>query len=135
VNTAIIPQALKLLPVFLRWHFASRPLFIVKSYGAYASALAGVFSFAYLLRTLFSPWKAIADAYPSKGFNLAEIGSVFALNMTARGVGAVIRLGTIVVGIIAQAACAVCFAAYLAAWIAFPVLLPVSMITFFTTVI
>lgn len=134
MKTTLVPQAVKLLPVFLRWHFGTRPKHIVKSYFAYASAFAGVFSFAYLLRTLFSPWKAIADAYPSKGFNLAEIGSVFALNMTARGIGAFIRLGTIVFGIIAQAGCAVFFAAYLVAWIAFPLLLPLSLVTFIVTV-
>lgn len=135
MKTTLSAQALALLPTFLRWHFAKRPKQIVAAYFAYVGALSGMFSFAYLLRTLFSPWKAIADAYPSKGFNLAEIGSVFALNMTARGVGAVIRLGTIAFGIVVQTACLALFVAYLVAWMTFPILLPLSIITFLATVL
>jgi hypothetical protein len=123
--------AKRVLPDLLRWHFVRYPKVIARQYVAYAKALASVFSFFYLLRTLLSPWKAIADVYPSRGFNLAEISSVFALNMTARGIGAFIRLVTIVVGVLAQVACLAFFLSYIAAWIAFPVLLPLSIVTFF----
>lgn len=110
----------KTLPLFVRWHFLQHPKTILRQYAAYASALSSVFSFLYLLRTLFSPWKAIADVYPSKGFNLTEISSVFALNMTARGIGAVIRLCTIATGIVVELGLFAFFAAYLIAWVALP---------------
>ncbi len=116
------------LPTFIGWHFGKRPGEIVKMYVAYAKAVAGIFSFTYLLRTMFSPWKAIADVYPKKGFNLAEISSVFALNMTARGIGAVIRLGTIIFGVVMQAALLAFFVAYLLAWILFPFIIVLTVI-------
>jgi hypothetical protein len=134
MNPSLFSTAKRLLPDIIRWHFARRPLAIMREYKDYASALAGVFSFVYLLRTLFSPWKAIADQYPSRGFNLAEIGSVFALNMTARCIGAFIRVCVIIAGIAAEIVCLAFFIAYFVAWTLFPILLPLSLLTFLATV-
>jgi hypothetical protein len=135
VNTPLLALAKRLVPELLRWHFVRKPVAIGREYAAYAAALAGVFSFLYLLKTLFSPWKAIADAYPSRGFNLAEIGSVFALNMTARCIGAFIRVWVIVMGVVAEILCLAFFVAYFIAWIAFPLLLVGSGVTFLVTVL
>lgn len=109
--------------IFLRWYLLEMPRRIIDGYVAYAKALTEAFSFLFLLRTLFSPWKSITDAYPTKGFNLEKIAETFAMNCTTRMVGAVIRLGAICAGVIAQALCLAAAAAFLALWLLYPVLL------------
>jgi hypothetical protein len=111
------------LGMFLPWYVVQRPKEIVREYAAYAGAMAEVFSFAFLIKTLFSPWKAIQDSTPQKGFNLERWMESMALNMTTRMIGMVIRLLTIITGICVQIALVIGFATYLATWLAFPLLL------------
>jgi hypothetical protein len=118
----------ELLSVFIRWYFASRPAEIIHGYISYARAFNELFSFAFLLKTLLSPWKSIRDEYPSKGFNLEGILETFFLNITARGIGLVIRVIAMFVGLLVQAALIAGFGLYLALWMAFPLLAPVLII-------
>lgn len=108
--------------MFVRWYLAELPVGIVKGYGAYAYALSEAFSILFLLRTLFSPWKNIVDAYPKKGFNLERILETLALNMTARAIGAVIRLTVIFAGVAMQAVCLATMFLLLFLWALFPFL-------------
>lgn len=111
-----------LLPLFLRWYFFERLAEIVKLYGAYAKAFYNVFSITFLLKTLVAPWKKISDNYPDKGLNVRGIVETLFLNLTTRGVGLIVRLGTILIGIIVQVCIASLFLAYFLAWLFFPVL-------------
>jgi hypothetical protein len=119
-----LPQPVRLASLFVRrflpWYFLLQPAAIFRMYLAYASAFLQVFSFIFLLKTLFSPWKGIADTYPDNLFQVVRVSQVFTLNCTARVVGAVVRLITIAVGIIVQSTLVVVFAAMLITWIAFP---------------
>jgi hypothetical protein len=119
-GSAIAPASRR--GMFVRWYLAEVPVGIVRGYVAYAYALSEAFSILFLLRTLFSPWKNIVDAYPTKGFNLERILETLALNMTARGIGAVIRITVILAGIAMQVACLAVTAALLVLWLFFPVL-------------
>ncbi len=107
---------------FLPWYFFKQPVNIVKLYGAYAKTFLQIFSFLFLLKTLFSPWKSIADEYPSNHLDIKRMTQVFALNCTARGVGFVVRSLAIILGMVVQAALFCVFVFYFFFWIAFPLI-------------
>jgi hypothetical protein len=111
-----------LMPLFLRWYFLQRPAQIVRLYGAYAKAFYNVFSFTFLLKTLVAPWKKISDEYPENGFNLRAVAETLFLNLTARGIGLIVRLGTMLIGVVVQIIIAVFFIAYFFVWLLFPLL-------------
>ena len=111
-----------LIGLLLHWYIVDMPRNIVRSYARYAAAFAEVFAFIFLIRTLFSPWKNIVDAYPKKGFNLERIAETLTLNVTARVIGFVIRVFAMIAGILVQALCLAFFFAYLIFWITFPLI-------------
>jgi len=127
-------QAASLVPLALRWYFIGHVKIIVHCYFLYAGAFRESFSMLFLLKTLFSPWKSIKNDYPQKGFNVQAMIESFFLNATTRGIGALIRLGAILAGLVLQVVLLVGFTAYLAWWIVFPVVLlalPFYLITAF----
>jgi len=105
---------------FLKWYFLEKPLRIVKTYWEYFAAFNEVFSFGFLLRTLFSPWKQITDKYPARGFNLGQIAQTFTLNVTTRVIGCIFRIVAFIFGMSMHLALLVGFAAFLTAWLLFP---------------
>lgn len=111
------------LRAFVRWYAGRRPREIVASYLEYAGAFGEAFAILFMLKTLVAPWKSITDEYPSKGFNLEAIVATFFLNLTSRAIGFVIRVSAIVMGLLIQIGLAIGFVAYLALWLAYPVLL------------
>ncbi len=113
-------QAL-LMRVALPWYFLEYPRAMVGKYLTYARVFGEVFSFVFLLRTLLSPWKNIHDSYPTRGFNLNLILQTLTFNVITRGIGAIVRLGAIVMGLFVQVALFVGFAAYIAIWMLFPI--------------
>ncbi|MDD3896624.1 MAG: hypothetical protein PHU04_02125 [Candidatus Peribacteraceae bacterium] len=117
---------LRLLRIFLRrflpWYFMAQPVRILRAYVAYAAAFSEIFSIFFLLKTLVSPWKSIAETYPKNMLLLGRVMQVFTLNCTARAVGAVVRTGTIFLGILVQIVLVACFAAAFLFWITFPIL-------------
>jgi hypothetical protein len=108
------------LGALLRW-YAREPLHILRRAWEYAKAFNAILSIPFLLRTLFSPWKNIVER--GKGPLLAQIAQVLAMALVSRGVGAVMRLGAIILAIVLQVALFVFTVAYLALWIAYPVVL------------
>lgn len=95
----------------------------MRSYVSYARVFAEIFSFVFLLRTLIQPWKNIRDAYPDRGFQLSRILETLTFNIVTRAIGAVIRIGAMIVGCVAQALLLAGFFGYLVLWLAFPFLL------------
>jgi hypothetical protein len=115
------------LNVFLPWYFVRQPLAIIRSYGEYCAALNEIFSFSFLLKTLFSPWKGIIDAYPSKGLDLGKIFQSFVLNCMTRMIGFCFRIVTIAIGLLFHVIFLTVFACWLAMWVLYPLLVPVSL--------
>lgn len=108
--------------LFVRWYLVQRPAEIMREYVAYAAAFGSMFSIIFLLKTLFAPWKSIRDAYPTKGFDIAAILQTLTLNITARVIGCIIRLGALLFGVLLQAALFAGFSFYILLWVAFPVI-------------
>ena len=109
--------------LFLRWYFRDRPRELVHAYRAYAAAFAEVFAFVFLFKTLLSPWKNITDRYPSKGFNLGAILETLTLNITTRAIGSVVRILSMIAGLIVQVLLFAGFVCYGLIWLLFPLLI------------
>jgi len=98
------------------------PVRILKRAWEYIRTTAEVFSFWFLLRTFFKPWKSIKDKYPKKGFNLTLFAEAFTLNCTSRVIGMIFRTVALVIGILMELiVIAVCIAVFLV-WVLFPLL-------------
>ena len=120
-------NTVKIGKIFVTWYLQRRPMEITRAYLSYASAFGAMFSFIFLLKTLFAPWKSIRDDYPTKGFNLTAIMEAFTLNVTARGIGFVIRIVAIIVGLLLQIALIAGFSIYLLLWMLFPIIFVFSL--------
>ena len=92
----------KLITIFIKWYFIEMPIKLLKYIQEYMSVLSYLFSFKFLLKTLFYPWKNQVYAYPSKGFDIKLIMQVLTANLFARFIGAMIRLITIFIGIFVE---------------------------------
>lgn len=122
------------LPEFVQWYFFVQPKKIVQSYFAYFRAFLEIFSFVFLLRTLFAPWKQISEALPSKGFNIGLIAQAFTLNMVSRTIGLLFRTCTICIGIFFLFGLTFVFATFLVIWLTFPLLFWVGLTYFFALI-
>ena len=112
--------ALRIFVLFLGWYLWETPRNILRRYAAYARALREIFSFTFLIRTLFAPWKSITDPYPMKGFHIEKIMETFFLNLTARTIGFLFRIVAMIFGIVAHILCIVTFLTILTLWIGYP---------------
>jgi hypothetical protein len=122
----IMTVAATALELALPWYFMRKPLGIMRSGVEHCQALREIFSFGFMLRTLFSPWKGIADPYPKNGFDLNAMAQAFALNCMTRIIGFLFRITAIALGVVAELICAALFACYLLLWLAFPIALPLG---------
>lgn len=111
-----------LIVLFLHWYFLEAPLGIIRSYLAYAQAFAEIFPFLFLLRTLLSPWKNIVDRSTIHGIDLKKITEKLSLGLLACTVGCIVRLLTMLLGLITELLLFVFTTAYLIVWLTFPIL-------------
>lgn len=120
VNSTIFQT--KALTTFFVWYFLEVPRDIFVGLGKYLKTITYVFSFVYLLRTLFAHWKGLRYAYPSKGFDITNIMQAFGSNMISRIVGAMVRISTIIFGCILMAVVTFAGIACFVVWLTFPIL-------------
>ncbi|OGJ57082.1 hypothetical protein A3H22_03720 [Candidatus Peribacteria bacterium RIFCSPLOWO2_12_FULL_55_15] len=113
---------LRVLGMFILWYVWEMPAGIVRMYAAYALALGEIFSFRFLLRTLFSIWKGISEEYSTKkGIHIDQIFGTFCLNTFSRVIGGIFRILAILLGISVQLLCLTLFIIAIVAWIAYPI--------------
>ena len=108
---------------FLPWYLGLAPKQICKRCGEYASALAEIFAFVFLLKTLLSPWKAIRGEFPKRGFNISLMSQAIILDITSRVIGMLIRLGLMFIGLCMEIVLFAGTAVLLIIWYGFPVVL------------
>ena len=118
----------RLLAYLVRWYFTQAPFDILKGVQAYIQALATVYSFTFLLKTMFAPWKNQLYAYPDKGFDIQTVLEIWGANTVARLVGAMVRSGVLFTGLILQVLVLILGAGILFLWIAFPVVIMILII-------
>ncbi len=121
-------QILGTLPIlFLRWYLLEMPKRITKTYGAYAHAFAEMFSFSFMLQTIFDPWKGITEEYDIRTLNWELIAQTFFLNLTTRMIGFLFRIVAICIGLIVQIVALVAGIACLIVWLLYPILVIVAL--------
>ena len=118
----------KLLSIFVKWYIIEIPIKIVYQLYKYIIALTKIYSFVFLLKTLFSPWKNQVYSYPQKGFDFSLIFQTWTYNMIARIVGAIIRLATMFIGIFVIILTMFFGISILILWLLYPVLFIVLII-------
>lgn len=104
------------------WHYSRAVLDIFAIWRDIIVFVWNYFSVSLLLSTLFSPWKKIKENYGDT-LDFGRLFSTFFVNLMMRLVGAVIRLFTVLLGLIALALSAALGAAFLALWLFAPVIL------------
>jgi hypothetical protein len=112
--------AIPLMREFLGWYFIEMARIPRRGF-SYSKAFTAILSIPFLLRTLFAPWKNIVER--PKQLNIYTIGPMLALNGISRCIGAVIRLGAIIVAIAAQIVLLAFTLGYLLLWIVYPLAL------------
>ena len=110
------------VPEFIRWYIFDQPSKILRKYLEYLRACIEIFSFVFLVRTLFSPWRQIADPYQKRGFNLNYFLQTLTMNTVSRTIGFLFRSVTLFIGLGFVVALTFGFALFYLAWLAFPVL-------------
>lgn len=123
------------IPEFIRWYYWVQPSKILKQFFEYLRAFIEIFSFIFLVRTLFSPWRQITDKYPKRGLNINAIAEAFTLNMVSRTIGFLFRIVTLFMGIFFVITLLVVFAAFYVAWLVFPLLFWVCISYLFTALL
>lgn len=100
-----------------------RPAALMRDTVRYVRALGNAWSFPYLIKTYFAPWKSIHDAYPRRGLQFGRMMETLTLNVTARLIGACVRTIALIVGMCTLLLVLFCFACYLILWLLLPLLL------------
>jgi hypothetical protein len=121
----------KLITIFIKWYFFEIPIKIIKQLYKYLLVISKIYSFVFLLKTFFSPWKNQSYAYPDKGFDINKILEVWTSNMVARIVGAFVRFFTILTGLITIILTIFLGFLILFLWLTYPVLFFVLIIVSF----
>jgi len=112
----------KLITIFIKWYFFEMPIKIIKQLYKYLVVITKIYSFIFLLKTFFSPWKNQSYAYPNKGFDINKIIEIWTSNMVARVVGAFVRFFTILTGIVVLLIVIALGLLILFLWLTYPVL-------------
>lgn len=113
---------------FLPWVIWQEPKRIVRGYREYARAFNEILSVGFLLRTLVSPWKGIAEEMPSI-VRWDRFLQAFFVNLVTRGIGMVIRLVAIIVSLALQILLLALFLILFIGWFIFPIIAVIGVST------
>ncbi len=83
-------NAIKLVPIYLLWHYSTAFLDMFRIFGNIFWFLWHFFSVPDTLRTFFSPWERMGEGY-KKGFDIEAVASTFVVNTLMRIVGIIMR--------------------------------------------
>jgi hypothetical protein len=83
-------NAIKLVPIYLRWHYTTAIVDLFRIDGNIFWFLWHFFSVPETFRTFFSPWQRMNEGY-KKGFDIENIATTFVTNSLMRIVGVVMR--------------------------------------------
>jgi len=83
------------------WHFSEAPKFILGVWKNFIGFSIELFSTPLLLKTFFSPWRKYNWSYP-RGLDVGKIFETLTSNFFSRFLGALMRTGLIIGGILFQ---------------------------------
>jgi hypothetical protein len=84
-------NAIKLFPIYLRWHYSTAFVDMVRIDGNIFWFLWHFFSVPDTFRTFFSPWQRMGEKY-KKSLDIEDWTSTFLVNTLMRIVGIIMRL-------------------------------------------
>lgn len=90
-----------IISLWFFWHFYEVPKFLLQVWKNYILFALNYFSLPVLLKSFFSPWRRYRWNYP-KGFDIGGFFSTLISNTFSRLLGALMRIGLIVAGVIFQ---------------------------------
>lgn len=112
------------------WWYVLKPKELLAIFEKLLKKELSFFSMDLLLKTLFLPWKR--DEINTDNMSLQDKGRVFLMNLVSRLVGAVVRSGTIAVGISALVATMLGAFVLMTVFLALPILSVVLIISAFS---
>lgn len=83
-------NTLRLVPLYLRWHYSTAFLDMLRIDGNIFWFLWHFFSVSDTFRTFFSPWERMGEKYKKK-LDIEELASTFVVNTLMRIVGIIMR--------------------------------------------
>jgi hypothetical protein len=92
-------QKVGIFAKWLIWHYFEATRFLLRAFKNYLVFNFNYFSIPLLLKTLFSHWRRYVESY-GRGFDPKRYFWAFSSNMISRVLGAIIRIGTIIIGLI-----------------------------------
>jgi fatty acid desaturase len=107
---------------WLSWHFKEMPKAFLEVWKNYLKFNWNYFSISILFRTFFSPWRKYQMSY-EKGFNPSRFFETFFSNLIFRTLGAFIRSGLIIIGLVLEVLLLLAGAVFLVVWIFLPLIL------------
>lgn len=113
------PQAL--IGTYTLWHYSHAVKALIAIWRNFIFFFYHLFSLPLLVRTLFAPWRRLAQPYPDV-FDAGEIFGTFITNTLMRIVGAVLRLVFIIIGTTALVVTGIVGIAACVLWLAAPFL-------------
>lgn len=86
---------------YLIWQFFDAPKAILKGWRNFLLFNLNYFSVPTLLKTFFSHWHKYSYSY-GKGLSISRYFEAFTFNMMSRIIGAILRTGFIIIGILLE---------------------------------
>ncbi len=113
-------RILKIDVHYILWHYSRGFTDVFTGWRNILWFVWNYFSIGLLLRSLFSPWRALSEEKRGTGFDLAEYLSNLLINTIMRAVGFFIRLIFIVIGLIAWVIVFLTFPILIVFWVSLP---------------
>lgn len=120
----------RLLRSYFGWHYSQALVAWWRIYGNGLWFLFHFFSVALLFRTLFSPWRRLAESYPGR-FAPESIAETLVVNLLMRLVGFTIRVIFLSVALVVLAGAFLLGWITLIVWLCAPFLIPILFFTGF----
>ena len=112
--------------LWISWHFFEAPKNILRAWRNFLVFNFRYFSFSFLLKTLFCHWRRYRCSY-GRGFDLKRYFSVFLFNLMSRILGAMVRILTILLGLLVEVFLLMAGIIAFFSWIFLPLLLPLGL--------
>lgn len=107
---------------YLKWHYTLAIVNIFSIWGNFCWFLWNYFSIRQLARTLFTPWRRLAESADSV-FDFFNYFSSILITLIMRVVGVLVRSAVILIGLATMALVTATGAIFLLAWILMPFIL------------
>jgi len=108
--------------VFWKWYYGEAMKNVLAAWRNFILFALNYFSIPLLLRTLFAPWKRDITRKP-RGLDIKKLFDYLAFNLISRGLGFLVRVITILVGIVFLILVAVAGAIFFVLWLVMPLVL------------